>query len=115
MKKLLLALAVSGLAVVPLAVPAGAQMTLRYPVKSTDFDTWCTEIQRMDWHRCDQRLPDDMAKYETWRHAVEKYEIEYLRNKENVLHFDETILNNDPVDKRPDSTIAQPPSPVAGH
>lgn len=97
-----------------LAMPALAQSTLRYPVKSTSFDIWCTEIQRLDWQRCDKRLADDVQKYESWQHAVERYEIQYLRDKENVLHFDETILNNDPVDKRPDSTIAQPPSPVAG-
>jgi hypothetical protein len=107
MKRSLAALAIL------LALPAGAQ-TLRYPVKSVDFDIWCTEIQHIDWHRCDQRLKEDMDKFDVYRHTVEKYEIPYLRNKENVLHFDDAILNNDPVDKRPDSTIAQPPSPVAG-
>lgn len=96
------------------ALPADAQ-TLRYPVKTVDFDIWCTEIQHIAWQRCEKRLKDDMDKFEAYRHTVEKYEIPYLRNKENVLHFDDVILNNDPVDKRPDSTIAQPPSAVAGH
>jgi hypothetical protein len=95
------------------ALPAGAQ-TLRYPVKTVDFDIWCTEIQRLPWQRCDERRQDDMTKFETYRHTVEKYEIPYLRNKENVIHFDDAIFGYDPVDKRPDSTVARPPSPVAG-
>jgi hypothetical protein len=106
-------LAALGLALA-FATQADAQ-TLRYPVKSVDFDIWCTEIQHIDWQRCDKRLKEDMDKFEAYRHTIEKYEIPYLRNKENVLHFDDVILNNDPVDKRPDSTIPQPPSPVAGH
>lgn len=96
------------------ALPAGAQ-TLRYPVKSMDFDIWCTEVERLPWQRCEERRKPDLDKFEAYRHTVEKYEIPYLRNKENVLHFDDAILGNDPVDKRPDSTLLQPPSPVAGH
>lgn len=96
-----------------LAVPSAAQ-TLRYPVKQMDFDIWCTEVQRIDWHRCEKRLPEDMQKFEAYRHVVERYEIPYLQDKENALHFDENILRNDPVDKRPDSTIQQPPQPTDG-
>jgi hypothetical protein len=106
-------LAAAALAVL-FTLPAGAQ-SLRYPVKSIDFDIWCTEIEHLSEQRCDERRQADVDKFETYRHNFEKYEIPYLRNKENVLHFDDVILNNDPVDKRPDSTIAQPPSPVAGH
>ena len=112
MNRILRPLVLAGL-IAFVALPAGAQ-TLRYPVKSVDFDIWCTEIQHIAWQRCDQRLKDDMDKFEAYRHTVEKYEIPYLRNKENVLHFDDTIFGYDPVDKRPDDTIARPPSPVAG-
>jgi hypothetical protein len=114
MNRMLPALGVPVLAVLMLALPAAAQSS-HYPVTTTDFDTWCTEIQRLDWQRCDRRQPDDVAKYESWRHTFERVEIQYLRDKEYVIHFDETFLHNDPVDKRPDSTIAQPPSPVAGN
>lgn len=94
--------------------PAQAQ-TLRYPVKTIDFDIWCTEVARIAWQRCDKRMPEDMAKYETYRHTVERYEIKYLRDKDNAIHFDDVIMNNDPVDKRPDSTVARPPDILAGH
>ena len=95
------------------ALPAGAQ-SLRYPVKTLDFDIWCTEVEHIDWQRCDKRLKEDTDKFEAFRHIVERYELQYLRNKENVLHFDDSIFGYDPVDKRPDDTLKHPPSPVAG-
>ncbi len=94
-------------------LPAGAE-TLRYPVKSIDFDIWCTEVQRYSWQRCDERRKDDVGKFDAYRHTIEKYEIPYLREKENAVHFDDTIFGYDPIDKRPDSTIAKPPSAVSG-
>ncbi len=109
MNRTLLALAAASL----VAFPAGAQ-TLRYPVKSLDFDIWCTEIAHLAGDRCDQRRPEDVTKFETYRHTIERYEVPYLRNQENVLHFDDAIFGYDPVDKRPDSTVAQPPSAVSG-
>jgi hypothetical protein len=94
--------------------PAGAQ-TLRYPVHSLDFDIWCTEIQRIPWERCDKRLPEDLQKFEAYRHIVERYEIPYYQEKDTTLRFNENILNYDPVDKRPDDTVARPPDPNAGN
>jgi hypothetical protein len=94
--------------------PLGGAQTLRYPVHSMDFDIWCTEEQHIPWERCDKRLPDDVKKFEAYRAIVERYEIPYLKEKDAALRFDTEILNNDPVDKRPDNTVAQPPDPNAG-
>ena len=110
MKKIICVLA---LATVATVLPALAQ-TLRYPVKSVDFDIWCTEIQHIAWQRCDKRTAEDLEKFELYRHAVERYEIPYLQQKDNTLRFDEDILRNDPVDKRPDSTLQKPPGAVDG-
>jgi hypothetical protein len=96
-----------------LLAPVEAQPA-RYPVKTVDFDIWCTEIQHIAWQRCDKRLPDDMAKFETYRHTVERYEIPYLKQKDNALRFDEDLLHNDPVLKKPDATVQQPPGPLDG-
>jgi hypothetical protein len=94
--------------------PAFAQAA-RYPVQhAMDFDIWCTEVQRIAWQRCDKRLPEDMQKFEAYRTIVERYEIPYLQEKDSALHFDQNFLHNDPVDKKPDSTVAQPPSATAG-
>jgi hypothetical protein len=110
MKKILWVLAIASIATV---LPASAQ-TLRYPVKSVDFDIWCTEIQHIAWQRCDKRTPEDLEKFEIYRHAVERYEIPYLKNKDAILRFDEDILRNDPIDKRPDSTLKKPPGAIDG-
>jgi hypothetical protein len=111
MKQIACALVFSGLA---LAMPAHAQSGT-YPVRAMDFDLWCTEQQHLPYERCDQRLPGDLQKFEAYRAVVERYEIPYLQEKQQALHFDETILNNDPVDKKPNaSTIDQPPPPNAG-
>lgn len=104
---------VVGIALGLLATSASAQ-TLRYPVKSVDFDIWCTEIAHIAWQRCDKRTPDDLAKFETYRHTVERYEIPYLKQQDTTLRFDENILRNDPVDKRPDSTLQKPPGATDG-
>ena len=96
-----------------LTVPAAAQAA-RYPVQQMDFDIWCTEVQRIPWQRCDKRLPDDMKKFEEYRAIVERYEIPYLQSKENAIHFNEDIMRNDPVDKRPDDTLPKPPGPTDG-
>ena len=106
-------LCVLALATVATVLPASAQ-TLRYPVKSVDFDIWCTEIQHIAWQRCDKRNPEDLATFEIYRHTVEHYEIPYLKQKDNALRFDEDILHNDPIDKRPDDTTKKPPGVIDG-
>ncbi len=110
MKTVLCALALASVVTV---LSASAQ-TMRYPVKSVDFDIWCTEIQHIAWQRCDKRTPEDLEKFELYRHTVERYEIPYLQQKDNTLRFDEDILRNDPVDKRPDDTLQKPPGAVDG-
>jgi hypothetical protein len=95
------------------ALPAQAQAA-RYQVHSIDFGIWCTEIERLPWQRCEQRLADDVAKFEVYRHTFERYEIQRLRDSEYVLRFDETFLHNDPVDRRPDDTLPRPPSALSG-
>jgi hypothetical protein len=105
MKRITCALVLAGFAV---ALPANAQ-SARYPVKTMDFDLWCTEQQHLPYERCDKRLPDDVKKFEAYRAVVERYEIPYLQEKEQALHFDQSIMRNDPVDKKPNSTAQQPP------
>ena len=94
------------------ALPADAQQT-RYPVKTMDFDLWCTEQAHLSPDRCDQRLPDDVQKFEAYRKIIEKYEIPYLQDRDQKLRFDRDIMHNDPIDK-PNSDPSQAP-PVTGN
>lgn len=78
-------------------LPAAAQ-TMRYDVKTMNFDLWCQETAKLDPNRCDKRLPDDEKRFEDYRAKIEKYEIPYLQRKENELLLDRRVLHADPVD-----------------
>jgi hypothetical protein len=77
--------------------PAWAQGS-NYDVKSMNFDMWCQEQAHLDPARCDKRLPDDEASFETFRGKIEQYEIPYLQDKKNQVMLDNNVLHKDPVD-----------------
>jgi hypothetical protein len=90
-----------------LALPANAQQTLNYDVKTINFDLWCQEQANLPPERCDQRLPEDEKKFEAFRATIEKYELSHLQDKEREKNFDKNILHNDPIDEpvtTPDSS-----------
>jgi hypothetical protein len=96
-----------------LAAAAAAQaQSARYPLKTLDFDNWCTEEQHWSYDRCDKRLPDDVKRFEAYRAIVEKYEIPYYQEKDQKLRFDRDIMHNDPIDNGVEDK-ANPP-PLAG-
>lgn len=95
-------------------VTGNAEAQLTYPVHRMDFDIWCTEEQRLPPDRCDKRLPDDVQKFEAYRRIVERYEIPYLQEKDQALHFDRDVLHNDPIDRSPTDPIKPPPQPTDG-
>ena len=96
------------------ALPAQAQST-RYDVKTINFDLWCQEQAKLPPDRCDKRTPDDEKTFEAYRAKIEKYEIPYLKHKEEEQQFNRTILHNDPVDNPIDKSASAPsqtPSPA---
>jgi hypothetical protein len=97
----------AAVAVTLLALPAHAQQTLNYDVKTINFDLWCQEQANLPPERCDQRLPEDEKKFEAFRATIEKYELSHLQDKEREKNFDKNILHNDPIDEpvtTPDSS-----------
>jgi hypothetical protein len=85
----------------PLAVLAGRggwAQGANYDVKTMNFDMWCQEEQHLDPDRCDKRLPEDEKTFEAYRATIERYEIPYLKEKQNAISLDRNILNKDPVD-----------------
>jgi len=50
------------------------------------FDIWCQE-QGFDRERCDQRLPADVAAFEEYWRAVEKYEEQYYVERQDYINF----------------------------
>ena len=80
-------------AVVALLIVAGASPTQAqiyetqrgpgpYNVQTLNFDLWCRETQRYPAERCDARMADDLAAFESYRLVVERYELQYLMERE---------------------------------
>lgn len=77
------------------------------------FDMWCQE-QGHDKNRCDERRPEDVAQFEEYWRAVEKYEEIYVVERQDYKNFKDELNdldqtseagfhNYDPVDSpRPD-------------
>jgi hypothetical protein len=97
MRRLLL-----GLVFASFAMPVAAQQnpndrTTRYYVQEVNFDLWCQETEGLPASRCDQRTPDDEAKFEAYRDRVEKYELPYLKRKNSDQDLNRIVIHADPV------------------
>jgi len=85
-------------AAVVLAVLPAAAPPERYDVKTMNFDLWCQETANLPPDRCDKRLPEDEKAFESYRAKVEKYEIPYLRRKQDEQRLNETIIHDQPME-----------------
>jgi len=88
--------ALAGIA--PIAPPL-AQRGTRYDVKSVNSDLWCQEQAKLPVARCDQRLPEDEATFNAYRATIEKYETDYIKEKNSEQNFNRAIINRDELDK----------------
>ena len=79
------------------ALPAHAQST-RYDVKTINFDLWCQEEAKLPPDRCDKRTPEDEKTFEAFRAKIEKYEIPYLRHKQDEQQLNRTIIHDQPLE-----------------
>ena len=50
------------------------------------FDMWCQE-QGFEKARCDERRAEDVAQFEEYWRAVERYEEQYVVERENYKNF----------------------------
>jgi hypothetical protein len=89
---------VAGLLCTLSATRAVAQGEKPYPLHEMNFDMWCQEEKHLPPARCDKRLPADDADFQTYRNAIEKYEIPYLQRRDDEQNLNRVILHNDPVD-----------------
>jgi hypothetical protein len=114
MRSLFLGVALAALALPALAQQNPATQQTRYDVKEINFDLWCQQTQNLPPDRCDKRTPEDEANYETYRAAIEKYEIPYLQRKKDDQNLNQVFIHDDPVpsEKAPshpaDRQIASP-------
>jgi len=62
-----------------------------YDVHSMNFDLWCQETQHYAVERCDARLPEDQREFEAYRAIIERYELQYLMERERDAEAAERI------------------------
>lgn len=58
------------------------------------FDIWCQE-QGHDKARCDERRAEDVAQFEEYWRAVEKYEEQYFVEREDYKNFRDQLNHLD--------------------
>jgi hypothetical protein len=105
-KKPVLLLFVIGAALMGSAAAQPLSGPLNYNVKTMTFESWCQETQRYDAERCVARRPADVKAFEDYRAAVERYELQYLKQVQRDRDTRDSI-NRDPaqaVRGRQDST-----------
>jgi hypothetical protein len=91
------------------SAPASAQPLsgpLNYDVKNLTFELWCQETQRYPVQRCESRLPADLKAFEDYRAAIERYELQYLKQADRERQIRDSV-NRDPTQSttnRQDST-----------
>ena len=69
---------------------------LNYDVKQMTFELWCQDTQRYSAERCNARRPDDVRAFEQYRAAIERYELQYLKQAERERQIRDSI-NRDPT------------------
>jgi hypothetical protein len=67
-----------------------------FEVRRMSFELWCQETQQYAIARCDARQPADVKAFEDYRAAVERYEIQYQRQREQQRSMQDR-LNRDPT------------------
>ena len=86
------------LAVAIVATGAGAAMAQQGPrpfrLQAMNFDLWCQETQHLPPARCDRRLPQDDAAFQTYTNLITNYEIRYLQRHEQERRIDRMLMAN---------------------
>lgn len=67
-----------------------------YNVKNMDFDLWCQQTQRYETSRCEARRSEDVKAFEDYRTAVERYELDFLKQQQRDDAF-RARISRDPM------------------
>ena len=72
----------------PLPVAPGVDLSTsqtRLNVRPMDFDLWCQQTQRYTIERCTARRDEDVKAFEDYRTAIERYELDYLKQVQEKI------------------------------
>ena len=87
-----------------------ATTTTTYDVKTLSFDRWCQEDEHYPVSRCDARNPADLQAFDDYRAGVERYELQYQKDRETENRF-EKDLRRDPSQQQAPAGDLVAPSP----
>jgi len=67
---------------------------LNYDVKNMTFEMWCQETQRYPAERCLARSQADLTAFENYRAAIERYELQYLKQLERERQIRDSVTRD---------------------
>ena len=67
---------------------------LNYDVKNMTFEMWCQDTQRYPMDRCQARRPADLTAFENYRAAIERYELQYLKQVERERQIRDSVTRD---------------------
>ena len=83
---------------------------LNYDVKTLTFELWCQDTQRYPIERCNARRPADVTAFEAYRAAIERYELQYLKQADRERQIRDSV-NRDPMQSAISRQDSGPGSP----
>lgn len=63
-----------------------------------NFDLWCQEEAHLPARQCDQRTAADEKAFDDFRHELDPYEAQQLRQAQRDQWLNRDFLENDPID-----------------
>jgi len=54
-------------------------------IQTMSFALWCLETKRYPAARCEERLAGDVAVFDAYRRVIERYEVQFLQQREREL------------------------------
>jgi hypothetical protein len=82
---------------------------LTYDIETLSFDRWCQEEEHFPPSRCDAHAPDDVAAFEDYRARVERYDLQYQKERTKENAFETDVLKRDPSAPPTQPDIIAPP------
>ena len=82
--------------------------SLSYNIKTLSFDRWCQDEQHYPASRCEQRLSGDVVAFEDYRAQVERYDLQYEKDRTKERDFERDVLRHDHSQQQPVPDVIAP-------
>ena len=103
-----LVLVLAALPLLATAEPLTTTPPLTYNIKTLSFDRWCQDEQHYPTSRCDQRLSGDVVAFEDYRARVERYDLQYEKDRTKEHEFERDMLRHDHSQRQPAPDVIAP-------